>query len=146
MAGAIEKKKNETFDELEGSPTTHIDARSSILSEIALSREFAQTFLHALCKKFTSSSGDYSLSQICENLASQRAICYGARDLKDDYKKFTLPSYETVNGTLTLTEANTSFFGYVATTLDEKTTIAVDKYYPLQIGPAVSACVRIEES
>ena len=60
MAGAIEKKKNETFDELEGSPTTHIDARSSILSEIALSREFAQTFLHALCKKFTSSSGDYS--------------------------------------------------------------------------------------
>ena len=125
MAGAIEKKKNETYDELAGSPTTHIDARSQILSDIALSREFAHVYLNALCRKFTSSSGNYSLHQICENLAQQRAICYGARDIKTGFKKFNLPSYETVNGALTLTEANTSFFGYVSTTLDEKTTITL---------------------
>ena len=82
MAGAIEKKKNETYDELAGSPTTHIDARSQILSDIALSREFAHVYLNALCRKFTSSSGNYSLHQICESLAQQRAICYGARDIK----------------------------------------------------------------
>ena len=125
MAGAIEKKKNETYDELVGSPTTHIDARSQILSDIALSREFSHVYLNALCQKFTSSSGNYSLHQICESLAQQRAICYGARDIKTGFKKFNLPSYETVNGALTLTEANTSFFGYVATTLDEKTTITL---------------------
>ena len=123
MAGAIEKKKNETYDELVGSPATHIDARSSILSDIALSREFAQTYLQALCKKFTSSSGNYSLNQICQNLAEQRAICYGARGIKNQVQEFNLPAYETVNGALDLTEANTSFFGYVATTLDGKNTI-----------------------
>ena len=125
MAGAIEKKKNDTYDELVGSPVTHIDARSSILADIALSREFAHVYLQALCRKFTSSSGDYSLHQICENLAQQRAICYGARDLKTSFKKFNLPGPETVNGALTLTEANTSFFGYVATTLDGKNTITL---------------------
>ena len=123
MAGAIEKKKNDTYDELVGSPATHIDARSSILADIALSREFAQTYLQALCNKFTSSSGSYSLHQICETLAQQRAICYGADSLKTQVQKFDLPAYETVNGALTLTEANTSFFGYVATTLDGKNTI-----------------------
>ena len=76
MAGAIEKKKNDTYDELASSPATHIDARSSILADIALSREFAQTYLQAICNKFTSTSGDYSLHQICQNLAEQRAICY----------------------------------------------------------------------
>ena len=52
MAGAIEKKRNETYDELVGAPATHIDARSSILSDIALSREFSQTYLRALCESF----------------------------------------------------------------------------------------------
>jgi len=49
MAGAIEKKINETKAELVGSPLTHIDARAAILSDIALSREFAHTFLQGLC-------------------------------------------------------------------------------------------------
>ena len=118
MAGAIEKKKNETYDELVGSPATHIDARSSILSDIALSREFAQTFLQALCQSF----GGFSLAEICEKLAYQRQVCYGA-GTQVGFKKFSLPGPETVNGALSLTEANTSFFGYVSTTLDEITTI-----------------------
>mgnify|MGYP001418370080 CR=1 FL=1 len=42
---ALEKKKNDVQAELEGSPRTHVDARSSILANIALSREFADTFL-----------------------------------------------------------------------------------------------------
>ena len=54
MAGAIEKKKNEVVTELEGSPTIHIDARAAILSDIALSREFAQTYLQALCTRYGS--------------------------------------------------------------------------------------------
>ena len=120
MAGAIEKKKNETYDELVGAPATHIDARSSILSDIALSREFAQTYLRALCESF----GGFSLSQICEKLAYQRQVCYGA-GTQVGFKKFSLPGPGTVNGALTLTEANTSFFGYVSTTLDEKTTITL---------------------
>ena len=120
MAGAIEKKRNETYDELVGAPATHIDARSSILSDIALSREFAQTYLRALCESF----GGFSLSQICEKLAYQRQVCYGA-GTQVGFKKFRLPGPETVNGALTLTEANTSFFGYVSTTLDEKTTITL---------------------
>ena len=120
MAGAIEKKRNETYDELVGAPATHIDARSSILSDIALSREFAQTYLRALCESF----GGFSLSQICEKLAYQRQVCYGA-GTQVGFKKFRLPGPETVNGSLTLTEANTSFFGYVSTTLDEKTTITL---------------------
>ena len=125
MAGAIEKKKNDTRGELESSPATHITARAAVLSDIALSREFANEYLQALCKKFTSSSGDYSLHQICENLAKQRAICYGAEELIGSIAKFDLPSYETVNGALTLTEANTSFFGYVSTDLTETNTITL---------------------
>ena len=74
MAGAIEKKKNETYDELVGSPTTHIDARSQILSDIALSREFSQTYLQALCTRY-GSNPYYTLNDICQNLAkhTQRA-------------------------------------------------------------------------
>ena len=45
MAGAIEKKKNDVQAELEGSPRTHVDARSSILANIALSIEFADSYL-----------------------------------------------------------------------------------------------------
>ena len=56
MAGAIEKKKNDTRGELESSPATHITARAAILSDIALSREFANEYLQALCLNFTSSS------------------------------------------------------------------------------------------
>ena len=108
MAGAIQKKINEVVSELKNSPDNFLLARESILDSITLTREFAQTMLNALCEKFTSSSGDYSLHQVCQNLAQQRAICYGARDLKNSFKKFDLPSYEVVNGALGLTEPNTS--------------------------------------
>ncbi len=114
MAGAIQKKINEVVSELKNSPDNFLLARESILDSITLTREFAQTMLNALCEKFTSSSGDYSLHQVCQNLAQQRAICYGARDLKTSFKKFDFPSYEIVNGALGLTEPNTSFAGVAA--------------------------------
>ncbi len=45
--------------------------------------------------------------------------------LKTIMKVFDLPTYETVNGALTLTEPNTTFMGFVCTTLDETTTITL---------------------
>ena len=131
MAGAIEKKINETKADLVSSPLTHIDARAAILSDIALSREFAHTFLQALClghtggKNEAGSTTTMSLHTISEALAKQRMICYGAHTISTTFKKFSLPAYETVNGALTLTEANTSFFGYVATDLTETNTITL---------------------
>ena len=127
MAGAIDKKKNETVTELEDSPAMHIDARSSILADIGLSREFAQTYLQAICQKFTSSTGShYTIAGICEALADQRVICYGATSLKGTpIRKFTFPTFQVVNGALGLTEANTSYFGFVCSTLDEATTITL---------------------
>ena len=62
---------------------------------------------------------DYSLAEVCENLAKQRLICYGARDLQNTFRKFDLPSYETVNGALGLSEPNTSYFGIKATDIGE---------------------------
>ena len=131
MAGAIDKKINETRQQLVDSPVTHIDSRAAILSDIALSREFAHTFLQALClghtggKNEAGSTTTMSLNTICQALAKQRMICYGAHTISTTSKKFSLPNYETVNGALTLTEANTSFFGYVCTDLDEKNTITL---------------------
>ena len=61
----------------------------------------------------------YSLAQVCESLAKQRAICYGAKTISHTFKKFDFPSYETVNGALILTEANTSFMGITATDIGE---------------------------
>ena len=120
MAGAIQKEINEIVTEVTAAPNNHLLAREGILDSITLTREFAQTMLNALCEKFTSATGDYSLAQICENLAQQRAICYGARDLKTSFKKFNFPSYEVVNGALGLTEPNTSFMGLAASQiLDE---------------------------
>ena len=131
MAGAIDKKINETRQQLVDSPVTHISARAAILSDIALSREFAHTFLQALCKGHTGGKNEagstttMSTHTICQALAKQRMICYGAHTISTTSKKFSLPNYETVNGALTLTEANTSFFGYVCTDLDEKNTITL---------------------
>jgi hypothetical protein len=65
----------------------------------------------------------YSLAQVCESLAKQRAICYGAKTISHTFKKFDFPSYETVNGALDLTEANTSFMGITATDIGETYTI-----------------------
>jgi hypothetical protein len=62
---------------------------------------------------------DYTLSQVCENLARQRAICYGARSIQTTFKKFNFPSYETVNGVLGLSEPNTSYMGIKATDISE---------------------------
>ena len=132
MAGAIAKKINETREQLVDTPVTHIDARAAILSDIALSREFSHTFLQALCLGHTggkdasgSSVAKMSLHVLCEALAKQRMICYGAHTISTVSKKFALPAHESVNGALTLTEANTSFFGYVCTTLDETNTITL---------------------
>ena len=49
MAGAIDKKRNDTAKELANMPTTHGAARSGILDSITLSREFAHVYLKALC-------------------------------------------------------------------------------------------------
>jgi len=131
MAGAIEKKINETRAELVTSPATHIAARAAVLSDIALSREFAHTFLKALCTGHTGgeaengASATMVLHTICQVLAKQRMICYGASAISGNFKKFSLPNYDTVNGALTLTEANTSFFGYVAKDLTETNTITL---------------------
>ena len=131
MAGAIEKKINETRQQLVDSPVTHIAARAAILSDIALSREFAHTFLQALCLGHTGGKAEngasvtMNLHTICQVLAKQRMICYGAHTISTTFKKFSLPAYETVNGALTLTEANTSFFGYVAKDLTEQNTITL---------------------
>ena len=125
MAGAIEKKINEVEQEIKTSPNNHLIARAEILDSITITREFSQTMLHAVCKRFTSSTGNYTLAQVCENLAEQRAICYGARDLKTSFKKFSYPSYETVNGALGLTEPNTSFMGIRATEILDKYTITL---------------------
>ena len=65
------------------------------------------------------------LHSVCQVLAKQRMICYGAHIISSVSKKFLLPNYETVNGALTLTEANTSFFGYVAKDLTERNTITL---------------------
>ena len=65
----------------------------------------------------------YSLAQICEHLAEERLVLYGARTIKSTFRKFDLPSYETVNGALGLSEPNTSYFGIKATDLAETYTI-----------------------
>ena len=65
----------------------------------------------------------YSLAQVCESLAKQRAICYGAKTISHTFKKFDFPSYETVNGALLLTEPNTSFMGIKSTDISETFTI-----------------------
>ena len=125
MAGNIDKKRNELVGELETAPATHVGARSEILSSIALSREFAATFLRAICEQF----GSYSIAVICEKLARQRAICYGASSLS--FKKFDFPPVgpppaATVNGALGLTEPNTSFMGIKATDIGETYTITLN--------------------
>ena len=127
MGASIDKEKNKIVQELEDSPQMHIDARMSILADIGLSRDFAHTFLAAVCQKFTSSTGaHYTLAGVCEALADQRVICYGATSLKGTpIRKFTFPSYHVVNGVLGLTEANTSKFGFVCTDLDETNTITL---------------------
>ena len=131
MAGAVEKKINQTRQQLVDSPVTHIDARAAILSDIALSREFAHTFLQALCLGHTGGKAEngasvtMALHTVCQVLAKQRMICYGAGAISANFKKFNLPNYETVNGALTLTEANTSFFGYVAKDLTETNIITL---------------------
>ena len=129
MAGAIDKKIAEVKKELDDSPATHLSARNGILNSVAVIREFSESRLNALCEKFTSSSGSYSLHQICENLAQQRLICWGARTIKTTFRKFDLPAAETVNGALGLSEPNTSYFGINATDLSETYSINLIKLF-----------------
>ncbi len=131
MAGAIDKKINEERASIEDSPVNFIDARAGILDDVALSREFAQTRLNGLCKEFTggkNTSGadeSFTLAEVCEHLARQRAICYGARALVDNVRKFVFPDFETVNGALQLTEPTTSTFGIKTTDILEVNSIAL---------------------
>ena len=136
MAGAIDKKKNDTVTELEGSPAIHIDTRAGILKDIGLSREFAQTYLQGLCQEFTGGKNEanqsvgMSLHTVCQVLAKQRMLCYGARTLATSsntagFRSFDLPAFKVVNGALGLTEANTSKFGIVATDLSETNRITL---------------------
>jgi len=133
MAGAIDKKINEVKGELAGAPVTHVGARAAILSDIGLSREFAATFLAAVCQEHTGgktvggASVGMSLATICEGLAKQRVICYGASSLVGAIRKFDFPPVGnvtgTVNGALGLTEANTSLMGIKATDIAETYTV-----------------------
>ena len=94
MAGSIDKKKNDLIDELEGSPATFVDARSAILADVTLSREFAATYLNALCEGFTGGANEagettmgsnpavalkMSLNTVCRTLEKQRRLCYLAK-------------------------------------------------------------------
>jgi hypothetical protein len=123
MAGAVDKKIIEIKEELDSSPDSHLSSRTGILDSVTLIRGFSETYLNALCEKFTSGSGNYTLSEICENLARQRLICWGARSLQTTFRKFDLPASETVNGALGLTEPNTSFMGIKATDIGETFTV-----------------------
>ena len=130
MAGAIDKKINETRGEIENSPQTYLDGRSGILDDVALVREFAHTRLNGLCKGFpvtgtNGTSATHTLAQICENHAKVRAICFGAKDSLSSIRQFTFPSHETVNGALTITEPNTSVFGVKTMDITEDNVITL---------------------
>jgi hypothetical protein len=128
MSGAIDKKLIEVREELDSSPTTHLSSRTGILNSVTLIREFSETRLNALCEAFTGGKNEsgaavnMSLHTVCQSLAAQRLVCYGAGAIKgatQGIKKFTFPAYETVNGALGLTEPNTSFMGIKATDIGE---------------------------
>ena len=132
MAGAIDKKIIEIKEELDSSPGIHLSARTGILDSVTLIREFSETRLNALCEAFTGGKNEsaaatnMSLHTVCQSLAAQRLICYGAGSIKGSatgIKKFTFPAYETVNGALGLTEPNTSFMGIKTTDIGETYTI-----------------------
>ena len=78
MGASIDKEKNKIVQELEDSPQMHIDARISILTDIGLSRDFAHTYLQAICKGHTGGKNEaaasvtMSLATVCESLAKQR--------------------------------------------------------------------------
>ena len=131
MAG-IATKLIELKEELDKSPNTSLSARTGILESITLAREFAETRLDALCEAFTGGKNELgantnmSLATVCESLAAQRLICYGAGSIKGStqgIRKFTLPPPETVNGPIGLTEPNTSFMGIKATNIEETYTV-----------------------
>ena len=125
MAGAVDKKKNDLKEQLEGAPATFVDARSSILADITLSREFAANFLDALCaplagKNESGDNANMSLNTVCRTLEKQRRLCYGARAIATDFTRaFDLPDHSIINGNLGLTEPSTSTFGIKATDIGE---------------------------
>ena len=132
MAGSIDKKILEIKEELDNSPTTHLSARTGILAGVTLSREFAATRLSALVTAFAGGKNEsgtattMSLATVCESLAAQRLICYGAGSIKGNasgIRKFTFPGPGVVNGPIGLTEPNTSFMGIKATDIGETYTV-----------------------
>ena len=125
MAGAVDKKKNDIKEQLEAAPKTFVDARSSILADITLSREFAANFLDALCaplagKNESGVAANMSLNTVCRTLEKQRRLCYGAKAISTDFTRaFDLPDHSVINGSLGLTEPSTSTFGIKATDIGE---------------------------
>ena len=125
MAGAVDKKKNDVKDALIGAPATFVAARSSILADITLSREFAANFLDALCaplsgKNESGVTTNMSLNTVCRTLEKQKRLCYGARAIATDFSRaFDLPNHSVINGNLGLTEPSTSSFGIKATDIGE---------------------------
>ena len=104
MGASINKEKNKIVQELEDSPQMHIDARMSILADIGLSRDFSHTYLQAICKGHTGGKNEaaasvtMSLATVCESLAKQRVICYGAGALASaGIRKFTFPASNVVD-------------------------------------------------
>ena len=166
MAGSVDKKKNEIKAELEGSPATHTDARSAILADVTLSREFAQTYLKALCQGFTGGKNEagestmgspavplkMSLNTVCLVLEKQRRLCYGAKAIAsglwfdgDNSRFFSLPGYETVNGALGLTEPSTSTMGIKAKDIAETYTVNLSTTAGTQTQGSNTFSVHIDD-
>jgi len=158
MAGSVDKKKNEIKAELEGSPATHADARSAILADVTLSREFAATYLNALCEGFTGGKNEsgvtttMSLNTVCRTLEKQRRLCYGARSIAsgtwfdgDESRFFSLPNYGTVNGALGLTEPGPSTMGIKAKDIAETYTVNLSTTAGTQTQGSNTFSVHIDD-
>ena len=117
MPGNLEKKKLEVKKELEDQPNVFVDTRKDIIKKLTLAREFSETYMAPLTKSF----GGHTIPSLCQMLGKQRAFLMGYNT--NQMRSFDLPSAETVNGALILTEPNTSIFGYSCTDLEENNTI-----------------------
>ena len=117
MPGNLEKKKLEIKKELEDQPNVFVDTRIDVIKKLTLAREFSETYMASLTKSF----GGHNIPSLCEMLGKQRALLMGY--VSDNMRSFDLPSTESVNGALLLTEPNTSVFGYTCTDIEENNTI-----------------------
>jgi hypothetical protein len=117
MPGNLEKKKLEIKKELEDQPNVFVDTRIDVIKKLTLAREFSETYMAALTKSF----GGHNIPALCQLLGKQRALLMGYTT--STMRSFNLPSAESVNSALILTEPNTSVFGYACTDVGENNTI-----------------------